>query len=539
MAFWDNFRKAGLEEEMRPIIPSPRPEQASSVEDSIDPSLETASAGDIKIWLDRLRKENLTKRDLFDIYDKMAKTSLVSAALELLVDDVSRKDRLRGRRVWAEENTQDNENVDEAVDIINEFLKEYHMDEKVRGYAYTLAKYGEIFFKTYKTEFEEGKIIGPFADRYGTIFEMPEYMSDYLALEKFDTLVGFGVQKRTESIKEGKYNASPAGYDVVGPDEFIHMVLDRRHERKLVKLQMTTADGPITEYFKEVMPSSYLEGAREAWSVVDLIENLILYARFGHSDFFNIVQVEVGSAGRGEAAKILRSIKRTFENQDTLNIKDDTYRGTAKPIPKNSNIFVATRQGKGEVTVTPVQPAADVKDIIDLNYWQDKLCAALRIPKAFLGLADENMAGLGNMSLTQISTVYARLVQYVQDAVADGVTKMCDFYLKSIGREELCGTYVIKMNEIVSSEDKSWREDLEERVHIADTLSMFLQSVPGMQLDKVLPALLQALINLKEVSEDLADIEEYIDKDANKAPEEPPASPVNVDMPVDWEEDNV
>lgn len=523
MAWWNN--KADIEEEMKVVVQSPRKEETYRAEDDVDPGLKDANMGEIKVWLDKLKQKNVTKEALYTIYDKMAQDSIIAAALELIVDDVAQKDRLRHKRVWAEPNEDYDKNgdfdEDEASDVVNEFLREYKMDNKIKTYTYNLTKYGEVFLKTYKEEFENGRVPEQFKDRYGTIFEMPANMSDILALELYDTLVGFGVVKRNVDDKKA------TGYDFVGVDEYVHFCLDRKHTREKVNLKFKTNEGsPDRTEFKHIIPSSYLDGARSSWAVLDLIETLILYARFGHSDFFNLVKVEVGSAGRAESAKILRSIKRLFENQDALNIKEQTYSGYRKPIPKNANIFVATRQGKGDVTVEPVQPAADVKDIVDLNYWLDKLCAALRIPKAYLGLADDNMSGLGDGSLTKINVVYCRLITYIQDTMKDGVKEMCDYYLRTIGREDLIEKYQINMSSPVSAEDQDWREDMEARIQLADAISMFLQSIQGVDMSKISPVLLEKLVNIKEVAEELDHLEDYINTGDEGA------TPLDVSTPV-------
>ena len=231
------------------------------------------------------------------------------------------------------------------------------------------------------------------------------------------------------------------------------MVADWKVMRQKVVLKYHDANGEEKkDTFMSVIGSSYLEDAREAWSILDLIETLMLYVRYNKSDCYNTVQVEVGTASRTESFKILRDIKRIFNNQDAMNMKESTYTGYKKPIPHGENIYIATRQGKGNISVTPVGGDFDIKNVTDLDYWRDKMIAALRVLKSYIGQDDGNLNGMNNQSLTRQDIRYCRTVEAYKEVLMSGVKMITDYYLKTIGEEDNIDKYKICGAKIMSAE---------------------------------------------------------------------------------------
>ena len=259
------------------------------------------------------------------------------------------------------------------------------------------------------------------------------------------------------------------------------------------------SDKEITDTFRSVIGSSYLESARQAWSIMDLIETLLLYVRFNRSDVFRIVSVEVGSAGRTESTRILRNVKRMFNNQDAMNVKDKTYTGYKKPIPHGENVYVATKQGKGEIKIDDVGGNFDIKDIVDLEYWLNKLVAALKTPKAYLGLDDGNLTGLNNQSLTRQDIRYCRTAEAYQECLLYGIKSMCDFYLTETGDGEYVDNYKIVGTKILSAETSDRMEDTVAKVELATTLKEFLAEIDGINMNKALRIIIDKILDLAEI----------------------------------------
>lgn len=487
-------RKDNLDEE-RVLRNAQREENRSSV-DEITDGIATATIQQLIDFLGQLKDKSKSKRELYEIYETMSKDSLISGAIENLTSDIVAKDYIRKKSVWAESTDEDDSSV---ADDINDFLEAIKIEKRIWGYAYKLLIYGEMSLRTYNSEFENNEIPEELAGNKGATFEVVDNPADVLALEKYDTRVGFGVSKRDENDK------ITDGYDLVGSEEYVHFVCDRKLVREKVRLTYKEegSNEEKTEDFKVIVGTSYLEGARQAWTIIDLIETLLLYVRFARSDVYNIVSVEVGSAGRTESTRILRSVKRLFSNQDSMNMKDKTYSGYKKPLPHGENIYVATKQGKGEIKVDEFGGNANIKDIVDLEYWLTKLVAALKQPKAYLGIDDGNLTGLNNQSLTRQDICYCRTVEAYHECVIDGVKDMADHYLKSIGREDDVDKFRIVGAKIMSAETTDRMDDVSARVELATTLKGFLESIEGADMSAVTKVIIDKILDLANIDEDL------------------------------------
>ena len=253
--------------------------------------------------------------------------------MKIISDDVVKKDFIREKRVWAEPAITVGTEGSRVVDKVNDFLTVFDMDSKMWGYAHRLLQYGQVYLKTYSSDFKDHTIDKEFASRKGTIFELVSNPADVVTLEKYGTIVGYG-----EVIRDSEDKVTD-GYNVVGTEEYIHMINDQKMLRQKIKIKYTKSDGvETTDDFNSVIGTAYLEDAREAWAIVDLIETLMLYVRYNKSDAYNLVQVEVGTAGKGETYKILRGVKRILNNQDAMNMKESTYTGYKKPVPYGENV---------------------------------------------------------------------------------------------------------------------------------------------------------------------------------------------------------
>ena len=100
MAFWNKSDK--VDEEQRVIRNAQREENREVVEDNAATSFKSATNQEIDGFLEKLKAMAKSKRMLCDVYDNMAKDSLIAGAMSIICDDMVKKDFIRNKRVWAE-----------------------------------------------------------------------------------------------------------------------------------------------------------------------------------------------------------------------------------------------------------------------------------------------------------------------------------------------------------------------------------------------------------------------------------------------------
>lgn len=267
------------------------------------------------------------------------------------------------------------------------------------------------------------------------------------------------------------------------------------------KYQVNFEVGPYNEsdakkeYYTLRRGESYLDNARIAWQVLSALEDILMLTRMTRSMLYRIFSVEVGNKGDAETTRILNQLKNRIKFDETINVKEKVYNSDVRQIPLADSIFIPTRNGIGAIDIKTVGGDVNLKDAVDLDYFKDKLFAALRIPKAFLGFSDEGTGGMINTSLTRMDIRYARTIRGIQNVLAAGLKDLCLKYLNLTRPEstlEELPDFKIVFTSINTEEDNQRNET--KKVQI-ETLDKLLETFDNMQVSVAdIPELRNALI---------------------------------------------
>lgn len=267
------------------------------------------------------------------------------------------------------------------------------------------------------------------------------------------------------------------------------------------KYQVNFEVGPYNEsdakkeYYTLRRGESYLDNARIAWQVLSALEDILMLTRMTRSMLYRIFSVEVGNKGDAETTRILNQLKNRIKFDETINVKEKVYNSDVRQIPLADSIFIPTRNGIGAIDIKTVGGDVNLRDAVDLDYFKDKLFAALRIPKAFLGFSDEGTGGMINTSLTRMDIRYARTIRGIQNVLAAGLKDLCLKYLKLTRPEstlEELPDFKIVFTSINTEEDNQRNET--KKVQI-ETLDKLLETFDNMQVSVAdIPELRNALI---------------------------------------------
>lgn len=438
------------------------------VDDNTPTVFMDSELNDLIDFIKQVKASAKNREDLYALFDKMAQDSLVGSAMELICDDATQSDTDRDRTVWI--TSVEGFHDKDMVDTLNDYISATHLEDKLWSWCYNIVKDGGIKLKTFHDLFTKEDTPKEVRQKLGYFFEVvPNYLN-VCDLQKYGDTVAYGVRKDMKSEEMTIYPT----------DEYLHILMDRGHKRETVSIKKEDGpDGePIKEEYKIRWGTSYLENAREAYLMVDLIENLIVAVRFGRSSLYRLFKIEVGGAGKGETARILNEFKRNLSGQESIDVKTNTFYGNKKPVPYAKNIYIPVRNGKGDVTQELVGGDYEVKDLVDLDYFLNKLFAALRVPKAYLGHEEALPGGLGDNSLTRMDIRYARMVKKYQDLVKDCVRAVINFWCKYNGHEDWIDNYEVNMTQIITAVDNEKRDNLQSSIQLADSVKQLFADMP-------------------------------------------------------------
>jgi len=132
-----------------------------------------------------------------------------------------------------------------------------------------------------------------------------------------------------------------------------------------------------------VVHNSVLEAARWIWRRLVLLEDSMLIYRLTRSPSRFVFFVDIGDKSGPEAWKHLNNVRNEFKKKKFVNASghlDMRY----NPLANDEDLFIPVRGGKRGIEVETLQgPIYGAID--DVEYFKDKLYAAIKIPKCLSG----------------------------------------------------------------------------------------------------------------------------------------------------------
>jgi hypothetical protein len=174
---------------------------------------------------------------------------------------------------------------------------------------------------------------------------------------------------------------------------------------------------------------SYIEPARKLFKQYTLIEDAMLVHRIVRAPEKRIFYINVGAIPPAEIENFMQ--KTISKMKRTPYIDQNTGDYNLKYNMQNmlEDFYIPVR-GNDASTKIETTPGLNYDGIQDVEYLRDKLFAALKVPKAFLGY-DENTEGKATLAAEDIR--FARTVERIQRIIISELTKIAIVHLYTQG----------------------------------------------------------------------------------------------------------
>ena len=333
--------------------------------------------------------------DLFRDYDSMDMDPIIASALDIYADECTPKNE--------QGNVLKIHHPDDKIKQILENLFYDIMNVEFTLWPWTrnLVKYGDLFLQL---EIAEG---------LGIVNVLPLSSYETTRVEGFDPT----------NPQRVKFVYAPYQNPLGGMSQTPKKELEN-YEVAHFRLN---SDPNFLPYGK-----SMIEGGRRVWKQIMLMEDAMLIHRVMRAPEKRIFKIDVGNIPPTEVdqymQKIIQSSKKVpFVDEKTgeynlkfnmMNMIEDYY----MPVRGNDNgTSIDTLKGL-EYTMTE-----------DLNYLKNKLMAALKIPKAFLGYSEDTN---GKATLAAMDVRFAKTIERVQRVIVSELTKIAIIHLYAQGIDD-------------------------------------------------------------------------------------------------------
>jgi len=357
---------------------------------------------------------NYLRPSLYSDYDAMDTDAIIASALDIIADESTLKNDM-GEVLSIRSSDEDIQKI-----LYNLFYDVLNVEFNLWPWVRNMCKYGDFFLKL------------EIAEKFG-IYNVIPYTAFHI--ERME-----GVDK--ENPTEIKYRFDPEGvaasdygyYNVPGGGSNANSIIFDNYEMAHFRL---LTDMNFLPYGR-----SYIEPARKLFKQYTLMEDAMLIHRIVRAPERRIFYMNVGSIPPNEIdafmEKTVSKMKRTpYVDQTTgeynlkynmQNLMEDYY------IPI-----------RGNDASTKIENVSGLQwdGIQDVEYLRDKLFAALKVPKAFMGY-DENTDGKATLAAQDIR--FARTIERIQRIITSELYKIALVHLYTLGyRDEQLSNFELSM----------------------------------------------------------------------------------------------
>jgi len=327
------------------------------------------------------------RREVFRDYDAMDNDPILASALDIYSDESTLKNEFGDTLTII----SDNEKVHEI--LRNLFYDILNIEFNLWPWVRNMCKYGDFFLGL---EIAEGK---------GIVNVTPHSVYNTERLERTDP-------SNPNSVKF-KITEDPNGKEEYENFEIAHFRL--------------LADTNWLPYGK-----SMIENGRRLWKQLSLMEDAMLIHRIMRAPEKRVFKVDIGNIPPTEVDNYMQRIINKMKKVPFVDRNTGDYNLKYNMQNLTEDFYLPVRGGDSGTNIENLA-GLEYATIEDIDYLKNKLFAALKIPKAYLGY-EENIAGKATLAAEDVR--FARTIERIQRTVISELTKIAIVHLYSQGIQD-------------------------------------------------------------------------------------------------------
>jgi hypothetical protein len=322
---------------------------------------------------------------LYADYEMMDRDPIISSALDIYSDESTLEDQFQEILTIKTNNSQ----IQKI--LYNLFYDILNIEFNLWTWIRNMTKYGDFFLKL------------DIADEIGIINARPFSSYEIERWESFDEATG------EYTIKFKHISDPKKEYDV----------FEIAHFRML-------SDSNFLPYGR-----SMLEGARKEFQKLMMMEDAMLIHRIMRAPEKRIFKIDIGNIPPNEVDAFMEGIINKMKKIPHIDQQTGQYNLKFNLMNMLEDYYLPVRGGQSSTSIDTL-PGMTFTGMDDIEYIKDKMMAALKIPKPFLGYAE---AVEGKTTLASMDIRFARTIERLQKIVISELTKIAIVHLYAQGFE--------------------------------------------------------------------------------------------------------
>ena len=328
------------------------------------------------------------RREVFRDYDAMDQDPIIASALDIYADESTLKNEFGTILSIRSDNTRVQESLENLFyDILN-------IEFNLWPWTRNMCKYGDFFLGM---EIAEGK---------GIVNVTPHSVYNTERLELIDP-------NNPNSVKF-KITEDPMGKMEYDNFEIAHFRL--------------LSDTNWLPYGK-----SMVENGRRLWKQLSLMEDAMLIHRIMRAPEKRVFKIDIGNIPPQEVDNYMQRIINKMKKVPFIDKNSGEYNLKYNMQNLTEDFFLPVRGGDSGTSIENIS-GLDYAATDDIQYLKNKLFAALKIPKAYLGY-DENVNGKATLAAEDVR--FARTIERIQRTIISELSKIAIVHLYAQGIQDV------------------------------------------------------------------------------------------------------
>ena len=381
---------------------------------------------------------------LYSDYDAMDMDAICASALDIVSDESTLKNDM-GEVLSIKSADEDIQKI-----LYNLFYDVLNIEFNLWPWIRNMCKYGDFFLKL------------EIAEKFG-VYNVIPYTAFHI--ERIEGRIGYDTdEQKMNNPSEVKFRFEPDGvststygyYNVPNSGDQASSIIFDNYEMAHFRL---LSDMNFLPYGR-----SYLEPARKLYKQYTLMEDAMLIHRIVRAPEKRIFYMNVGAIPPNEVDAFMEKTLSKLKRTPHVDEKTGEYNLRYNMQNLLEDYYIPVR---GNDASTKIESANGLQwdGIADVEYLRDKLFAALKVPKAFMGY-DENTDGKATLAAQDIR--FARTIERIQRIVVSELYKIALVHLYTQGyRDEQLGNFELSLTNPSIIYDQERIALMKEKVDLA------------------------------------------------------------------------
>ena len=340
------------------------------------------------------------RTQLYSEYDVMDQDAIIASALDIVADECTLKNDM-GEVLQIRSSNEDIQKL-----LYNLFYDVLNVEFNLWMWTRQMCKYGDFFLKL------------EIAEKFG-VYNVIPYTAYHISREE-----GYNPENPADVrflySPDGLANPSSGMYTLPNQSQPNNLHFDN-YEMAHFRL---LADTNYLPYGR-----AYLEPARKLFKQYTLMEDAMLIHRIARAPEKRIHYINVGSIPPNEVDSFMQKTISNMKRTPYIDQKTGEYNLKYNMQNMMEDFYIPVR-GNDTTTRIDTTKGLDYDGIKDVEYLREKLFAALKVPKAFMGY-EEDVEGKATLAAEDIR--FARTVERIQRIMLSELNKIALVHLYTQG----------------------------------------------------------------------------------------------------------